>query len=105
MKSEFAKTAGLFASLALGTLCLMGSAGAAQAAPSGGGICVPDHVYHLPTTYQVPECACPSGSLRHTKANGDYSCSYPQRQFPGTNRAFPKREIPKVQTNRSVGPR
>ncbi len=106
MKSNFATSAGLFASLTFGALSVVGFAGAAQAAPGGGGTCIPDHVYHQPTTYQVPQCTCPSGSLRHTNSsNGDYWCTYPQHQTIGPARELPRRQLPKLQEGGSVTPK
>ena len=93
-----AKTAGLVFGLALGALGALALTGSAQAAPGGGGTCLVDHIYHNATTYQVPECACPSGSIKHHRGNGDYSCSYPQRQGPaaiGPARKLPGAAIPK----------
>ncbi len=64
------------------TASTVGFAGAAQAAASGGGVCIVDHVYVDPNTYTEPKCTCPSGSVM-TYGNNTYVCRYTMRQTHG----------------------
>src|ERR1035437_4604985 len=92
LKSDIVKVAGLVSGLVLGGFGALGLAGTAQAAPSGGGTCVVGTIYHTNTTYSVPDCNCPSRSIKQRRNNGDYWCSYPERQGPLT----PAQRLPRV---------